>query len=63
MIKYFNWAFRLGSTLLVYLLLGVFVGMYIDGLVKRFPLFTVISTFLGIFSGLRSIYISLKDKG
>jgi F0F1-type ATP synthase assembly protein I len=41
-------------------IVGLFIGMLIDRAFKVFPLFTVVFLFLGILSGLWSLYKSIK---
>ena len=55
-LKYFN----LGMMSVMPAIVGLFIGMLIDRAFKVSPLFTVIFLFLGILSGLWSLYKSVK---
>ena len=55
-LKYFN----LGMTAVMPAIVGLFLGMLIDRAFKVSPTFTIIFLFLGIISGLWSLYKSVK---
>jgi len=55
-LKYFN----LGMMAVMPAIVGLFLGMLIDRMFKVFPLFTVVFLFLGILSGLWSLYKAVK---
>jgi F0F1-type ATP synthase assembly protein I len=55
-LKYFN----LGLMAVVPAAVGLLIGTFIDKGLKTFPLFTVVFLFLGILSGLWSLYKTVK---
>jgi len=55
-LKYFN----LGMMAVMPAIVGLFLGMLIDKAFSFFPTFTVVFLFLGILSGLWSLYKSVK---
>jgi F0F1-type ATP synthase assembly protein I len=55
-LKYFN----LGMMSVMPAVIGLLMGTLLDRAFKVFPLFTVIFLFLGILSGLWSLYKSVK---
>jgi F0F1-type ATP synthase assembly protein I len=55
-LKYFN----LGMMSVMPAVIGLLIGTLIDRMFKVFPLFTVVFLFLGILSGLWSLYKSVK---
>jgi ATP synthase protein I len=54
-VRYISVVGQLASTLLISLLLGVFIGLYLDRYFGTSPIFTIIVSFFGIFSGLISV--------
>jgi F0F1-type ATP synthase assembly protein I len=55
-LKYFN----LGMMSVMPAVIGLLMGTLLDRVFKVFPLFTVVFLFLGILSGLWSLYKSVK---
>ena len=55
-LKYFN----LGIMAVAPAVIGLLMGALLDNVFKSFPLFTVVFLFLGILSGLWSLYKSVK---
>jgi F0F1-type ATP synthase assembly protein I len=56
-LKYINIGIMLVSPAIV----GLLIGDLIDMALKTFPVFTVALLFLGIFSGIWSLYKSVKN--
>ena len=59
MLNYFKY-FNLGMTAVMPAIVGLLMGMLIDRMFNVSPLFTVVFLFLGILSGLWSLYKSVK---
>lgn len=53
--RYINLAGQLTTTLIVSLLLGIFLGLYVDKIFTSSPVFTIVFSFFGIFSGLKTV--------
>ena len=59
MLNYFKY-FNLGMMAVIPAIVGLLIGTLLDKAFKVFPLFTVVFLFLGILSGLWSLYKSVK---
>ncbi len=56
----FNFTFALGTGLLGSLLVGIFIGHYLDKLFNTSPVFLLAFTILGIWVGFRDIFRFLR---
>jgi ATP synthase protein I len=56
----FNIAFSLGTSVLASLLVGIFLGYYIDKLLNTSPVFLIAGIALGIWVGFRDIFRILR---
>jgi ATP synthase protein I len=56
----FNIAFSLGTSVLASLLVGIFLGYYIDKLLNTSPVFLIAGIALGIWVGFRDIFRILQ---
>jgi F0F1-type ATP synthase assembly protein I len=56
-LKYVN----LGVMIVAPAAVGVFLGTWIDGMTKTYPLFTLVLLFIGILSGFWSLYKATRD--
>lgn len=56
-LKYTDLAFEIAGNILAPPIVGIFAGRFIDQYFKTGPLFLLIFLFLGIMTGLRSLYI------
>ncbi|PMQ01940.1 MAG: hypothetical protein CBR30_02815 [Dictyoglomus sp. NZ13-RE01] len=52
----FNVAFSLGTSVLASLLVGIFLGYYLDKIFKSSPVFLLAGIALGIWAGFRDIF-------
>ena len=54
--------FNLGFQLAIAVGLGIFIGHWLDSVVRTTPLFTILGVFLGATSGMLGIYRSVYPK-